>query len=169
VQRRQTIPIVTTPHRTSSLRRLATVDSILAESMQVILDPDPGCASCHRGQGCGAGLLQLWFRERPRSLSIARVSGVAAGDRIALNIPASTLLKLAFVAYCLPLIFLLLMASLFQLVFPGIALLAVAGGILGLVLGFMAYPVLSHRVIYSDPGATQVLQIELNPSEFAAS
>lgn len=100
-----------------------------------------GCGHCSSEGGCGSGTLsKIFCSDKPRSFQVRNEARAKIGDEIRISLPDGVLLRGAVKMYVLPLILLLAGG------FSGVYLAgdtvsrdayAVAGAIIGLVLGFV--------------------------------
>lgn len=146
--------------------RTGHVVELTAHHMRLSLDPSPtACSSCQNQQGGCGGLLSAWWQQtrqravlqqRQSSLTTAlfattgaaetldldRLSGASVGDRVRVDISPVLALQLAFIAYCVPVLLLLVGAVIGHVVFQmrgwDVALTAVPG-LIGFVGGLFAY------------------------------
>lgn len=65
--------------------------------------PLAGCQGCAASQGCGTGLWARWRGARPQRLAIESPRPLAAGERVAVALPARRLVQGALSLYGLPL------------------------------------------------------------------
>lgn len=107
-----------------------------------------GCGHCDSENGCGSGKLSQLFSTRPRRFRVLNKGNAQVGDDVIVTLAEGVLLRSALLMYMLPL------ASLFA----GAAIAgqwtqdaassdgyAVAGGLAGLLLGFVLAKWLSLR------------------------
>jgi sigma-E factor negative regulatory protein RseC len=108
------------------------------------------CGTCAAQKGCGHGLLNQLGDGRRSYLSLSSVGFPAQGfkvdDQVTIGIPEQLLLRGSFVVYLVPLLCMLLLASLAPVLMPESGELAAVGGaISGLVVGALLVR-LHHRV-----------------------
>lgn len=82
---------------------LATVISVMRDSVLVSIDAAPACARCAAGKGCGAGILA--GPDEPRQIEVALNPALSlrVGDQVRLSLHSSHLLRASVLAYGLPL------------------------------------------------------------------
>jgi sigma-E factor negative regulatory protein RseC len=99
----------------------AKVLSIKENWLLLQAQPSNACGSCHARSACGQGLLSRYFNQTPGQISIenrlptGQSLSLKEGDEVIIGINESTVLKGAFFAYMLPLLFVVLFALLTQL------------------------------------------------------
>lgn len=76
----------------------------------IAVEPVPACRRCMEGRGCGAGLM---FASGATEIAVPAPPGLelVPGDAVELRLPAEALLRVALLAYGLPLAGLLLAAA----------------------------------------------------------
>ena len=103
-------------------------------------------------QSAATPTYQRFFEAESQTLELDRLRGVAIGDRVRVDINPALALKLAFIAYCVPVILLLAGAAAGRVILQisGVegataVLLSPAMGIMGFVGGLFAYrPLVSY-------------------------
>lgn len=107
-----------------------------------------GCGRCHEEGGCGGQNLTQMFSGAEKTYRVENTLGAGIGERVTLVVSPGSLRRTANFAYGVPLLALLLGASL-GLWLGGDAG-AMLGGGLGLLLGFVQVRSLSWRVFPQD-------------------
>lgn len=126
------------------------------------------CGTCAAQKGCGHGLLNQVSDGRRSYLSLSTADFpsdlFSIDDQVTIGIPEQLLLQGSFVVYVLPLLSMLLLASLGPLVAPALGdLAAVAGAISGLGMG--ALLVRLHARYYNKHKGLQPRLVGLTSSQ----
>lgn len=107
-----------------------------------------GCGSCSGEKGCGTGKLsQLFSGEAPR-FRVRNAGNAQVGSLVQVSMPDGVLLNSAILMYILPLLLLFLCALLTSHVAPAASSVdaySAAGGLAGLILGFVLVKLISVR------------------------
>ena len=104
-----------------------------------------GCGRCDEPGGCGGGLA-VGGPACSRSYQLTDALGVRAGDEVILTVPAGGVLRAAGWAYGMPLLLGLVGAVAAASLAGDDDRLAVAGGLGGLILGFVALRLFRGRL-----------------------
>lgn len=99
-----------------------------------------GCGHCDSENGCGSGKLSQLFGSRPRCFRVRNDANAQVGSEVQVNLPEGVLLRSALLMYILPLALLLCGGALAgQMAADELSAdkYAIAGGALGLLLGFI--------------------------------
>jgi positive regulator of sigma E activity len=118
--------------------------SLQSGSALIVVDPDHACQACARGQGCGMSVFSRWLGSRSVNLRVRTDCDWSPGDAVSLRVAPELLLKMAAWAYGLPLVGFIAGAALATLLMQdslssaGTDLLALLGGVFGLLLGALA-------------------------------
>lgn len=102
----------------------------------VAVAPAGGCERCAAGQGCGMGILSRWFERGEVEITVAGPAGLQVGQAVRIEIQPSALVGWALLAYGLPLTGFMLGLAAGH--WTGSEALALAGGLVGALLGFLA-------------------------------
>lgn len=102
------------------------------------------CGSCSARKGCGQGALASMTDGRANQVRVHNGIGAKVGDQVTLGIEESQLLRASLLVYALPLMLLLGGALLAGAIWPGLDGPAIAGGLLGLALGFGLLKIVSR-------------------------
>jgi sigma-E factor negative regulatory protein RseC len=123
------------------IEEIAQVDKVDESHAEVVVERSTACGSCSAKTGCGTSLLAAWFPQRRLRFRLANEIGAKAGDRVVVGLAEHRLQQVSLALYGLPLIGLLLGAIGGELSVAAIGyneeLGAVAGGLLGLMTGFL--------------------------------
>ncbi|HRP96334.1 MAG TPA: SoxR reducing system RseC family protein [Rhodocyclaceae bacterium] len=112
------------------------------------LEPEQttSCGSCAAAATCGSkGLATVAARLERRRFAIANSTGLAAGDRVVVNVGERALLGAALLAYALPLMTMLAAAMLAHAFKPG-DVIAMGAAALGLLAGLGVTRVVGRRL-----------------------
>jgi sigma-E factor negative regulatory protein RseC len=110
-------------------------EKALVESVQ-----GGGCGHCDSVNGCSSSKLSFLFGSAPRRFHVRNDANAQVGDLVEINLPEGVLLHSAAVMYMLPLIFLFfgaILGALWSSEPASSDLHSAAGGLLGLVFGFL--------------------------------
>ncbi len=99
-----------------------------------------GCGRCHETGGCGGStVIGQMFGPRPKAFRIPNGIGAKPGDAVSVELGEGSLLRVALMAYLLPVLLLVLGAFTSMALFPAAADLAAAvGGAIGFGLAVLA-------------------------------
>lgn len=107
-----------------------------------------GCGRCDSENGCGSGKLSQLFSTQPRRFRVRNEANAQVGSEVLVTLTAGVLLRSAMLMYILPLVLLFAGAAMAGAVAQDAASAdgyAGAGGLAGLVLGFVLAKWLSLR------------------------
>ncbi len=93
------------------------------------------CGSCKAKSGCGTSVVSSLFPQRRQELRLANPIGAKAGDRVIIGLPEAGLQRASLRLYGIPLLGLLVGAALGDR-WGGSEPMAIAAGLLGIVIGF---------------------------------
>lgn len=130
-----------------------TVVAIAGQDVWVQTIRQSTCGACSARKGCGQGALSSLTDGRANQVRVRNGIGADVGDRVTLGIDESQLLRASLLVYALPLLLLLGGALLAGGIWPDQDGPAIAGGVLGLALGFMLL-----KTVTRDAGANPKLQ-----------
>ncbi len=146
---------------TSMLSECAEIIQLHEDGLTVRSRRPAACAKCERGEGCGGGLVGRLLRNPDQTLFVNTQPDSAweKGQSVQLLIPASTVLRLAAVAYGLPLLGVMLGALIASFVSENNAL-TILSAVAGLVAGIVA------ARLYLRHASDRMLQPQLAPLPF---
>ncbi len=110
-----------------------------------------GCGRCDSENGCGSGKLSQLFCTKPRRFRVRNEANAQVGSEVQISLAEGVLLRSALLMYILPLMLLLCGGALAGLIAQDAASAdgyAVAGGLVGLLLGF----ILANRLALRQRG-----------------
>lgn len=83
------------------------------QGQYIVIVPRAGtvCGTCAPAQGCGVANLARLFGARQRGVLVLNTLGARVGDRVVVSIPDDALLKTSLVVYGLPLVAMLIFAT----------------------------------------------------------
>ncbi|SMB26720.1 Positive regulator of sigma E activity [Sterolibacterium denitrificans] len=105
-----------------------------------------GCGRCHEAGGCGSNLLNETLR--PQSMNIYRLTneiGARVGDVVMISVPEGAVLRVALLAYLLPVLCLIAGAAIGTSVYAEDRF-ALAGAVIGLMAGLLVLRLLQPRL-----------------------
>lgn len=120
-----------------------------------------GCSSCKVSAGCGAASLVRFFQRRKRILWVRNPIAARSGDRVIVGMDESTFLRMAMLAYALP-VFALLSGAIIgdQLASAGSEEpMAVIFGLIGLIGGLWIARGLSTSIVTNKRHQASITQI----------
>jgi len=124
----------------------------LVESMQ-----GGGCGHCDSENGCGSGKMSQIFCSEPRRFRVRNDGNAQVGTYVQVTLPEGVLIRSALLMYMLPLILLLcgaIAGSQWASEAANGDAYAAAGGLMGLISGFLLVKVLflrQHMTSVSQP------------------
>lgn len=102
------------------------------------------CSSCEAKSGCGQGVLARISDGKANQVLVANTLNLEVGDEVLLGIPEDMLIKASVMVYLLPLLVMIIAASITEKwIAPGDGWVA-ASGLLGLALGFLLVKLYSY-------------------------
>ena len=122
----------------------------------------PGCHGCSTG-GCGTASLARYFRRRQRTLWVGNGIGAKLGDSVIIGMEESSLMRMTWTVYALPLLGLLLGGIVGEELADGASpeLAAPLLGLMGLFTGIAVARFLStSRAGVKDGEQAQIVRIE---------
>ncbi|MBV2235253.1 MAG: SoxR reducing system RseC family protein [Sterolibacterium sp.] len=109
-----------------------------------------GCGRCHETGGCGGGLLTEALR--PKGMTRYRLKntiGAQVGDEVVLRVAEGAVLRVALLAYLLPVICLIVGAAIATAIYAEDHM-ALAGAVSGLLLGLLVLRLLQSRLAHGS-------------------
>lgn len=105
-----------------------------------------GCGRCHEAGGCGSHLLNEALRpQRMNSYRLMNGIGARIGDAVMISVPEGAVLRVALLAYLLPVLCLIVGAAIGTSVY-GEDRFALAGAVIGLMTGLLLLRLLQPRL-----------------------
>lgn len=102
------------------------------------------CASCEAKSGCGQGVLARISDGKANQVLVNNSLNLKVGEEVLIGIPEDLLIKASLVVYLLPLVVMIIAASVIEKwIAPGDGWVAFAG-LIGLVFGFLMVKLYSH-------------------------
>ena len=93
------------------MKELAQVVAVDGEKVTVSTQLKSACSGCEQNTTCGAGILSKVFSDRHSTFVVKTQSPVTVGEYVELSIPEQQVTRLALLLYGLPVLTLLLLAS----------------------------------------------------------
>lgn len=121
------------------LETRATVMQIHDHSAVVRANQVSGCEQCN-GQGCGSSKVAQLFCSEPRQFEVDNPIGAIVGDEVIISVVDGAVMRGIALIYVLPLLLMVICGGLASLLSPAFEQndgYAAAGGVSGLVLGFL--------------------------------
>lgn len=124
------------------IEETATVTANEGEYAQVETQRQSACGACRANAACGTSLLAKALGARRTSVRVLNTIGARPGDRVIVGIDESLLTRISFVFYILPLFGLIFGAAAGDWLASQRGLVvtepfSIAGGLVGLLLGFV--------------------------------
>lgn len=94
------------------------------------------CGHCSVGKSCGTSLLARWFGSKRNSIQVVNHLGLQQGDTAVIGVSNELLIKSAFMVYMLPLIMMIMTATVISAMGANNAMVATSS-LLGLLAGFL--------------------------------
>lgn len=138
---------------------IAQVVSVTEGIVEITTKIQSTCSSCEQNSHCGTGLLARYLAPKPENLTLKTELSLEAGQKIKIGLSETLMLKLAGLIYLMPMILLVIIASLLGFLFPG---LAEGWVILSSFCLCAGYFVLLKQLIHSgfiSLGEPQILQV----------
>jgi len=146
----------TMPNKLQAIGRVIKANE---DWVEVLTQTETGCSGCSASSGCGtASLSKLFSPENKAPLRLANTLNVQEGDRVLLSMDESDLIKHSFMAYGLPLLGLFLIAALGSVLFSKNDIGSIAGGFIGLGLGWWLTRTFYHP---AQPQLEQIMEKDL--------
>ncbi|RTE87106.1 MULTISPECIES: SoxR reducing system RseC family protein [Gammaproteobacteria] len=118
------------------IRELGIVSSIQGQHIEVKTQIKSGCSGCSHQSHCGTGLLSKAMPHREGIVSVYSTEPLQIGDSVELLIPEQDMMVFSFLMYGLPLVGLVVGASLGYWLQPQEELTSILLGLLGSGLTF---------------------------------
>ena len=93
------------------MKELAQVVAVDGQRVTVSTQLKSACSGCEQNTTCGAGILSKVFSDRHSTFVVKTESPVAVGEYVELSIPEQQVTRFALLLYGLPVVTLLLLAS----------------------------------------------------------
>ncbi|EAQ31160.1 MULTISPECIES: SoxR reducing system RseC family protein [Idiomarina] len=93
------------------MKELAQVVAVDGEKVTVSTQLKSACSGCEQNTTCGAGILSKVFSDRHSTFVVKTQSPVTVGEYVELSIPEQQVTRFALLLYGLPVLTLLLLAS----------------------------------------------------------
>lgn len=124
------------------------------------------CGKCEQSSHCGTGLLARYLAPKPENLTISFDRPLLPGQQVKIGMAEALLLKLSALIYLVPMILLVLVATLFVAIFPTVsevwnflcALLCCGGYFL-----LLRHSISNGLVNLGEPQIMQVFEPEQTP------
>jgi sigma-E factor negative regulatory protein RseC len=143
------------------IEETARVVSVDREFALVETEQRASCGSCQSQSSCGTSLLAGLFKRRHNQLKVLNPVYAKPGEQVIIGLQEQALLKISVLAYLLPLLTMILGATLTQglagyLILSTGELPQVVGGLLGLIGGLYTLKTLAQKRRH-DPGYQAVI------------
>lgn len=129
------------------LETRATVMQIHDRSAVVRANQVSGCEQCN-GQGCGSSKVAQLFCSQPRQFEVENTIGASVGEEVIISVADGAVLRGIALVYVLPLVLMVLcggVAGMLSHTAEQSDLYATAGGVAGLLLGFLSAKWIASR------------------------
>ncbi|MEC9319963.1 MAG: SoxR reducing system RseC family protein [Pseudomonadota bacterium] len=93
------------------MKELAQVVAVDGQRVTVSTQLKSACSGCEQNKTCGAGILSKVFSDRHSTFVVKTESPVTVGEYVELSIPEQQVTRFALLLYGLPVLTLLLLAS----------------------------------------------------------
>lgn len=145
------------------IEQSATVVAIDGDGAWVETQRHTACGACAMNKGCGAGLFAKAFGFAAPRLRVLQKQGVAVGDQVVIGIDERALVRGSFVAYMIPILFMLGFALVGEMVITrGFAvrseLFTMLSGASGFVAGLWWLRRYTRRIRHDDRYQPVILQ-----------
>ncbi|BDX07216.1 SoxR reducing system RseC family protein [Planctobacterium marinum] len=130
------------------------------------------CDGCEQSSHCGTGLLARYLAPKPENLRLKSNLALRVGQKIKIGLPDALLLKLAFAIYFVPILILVLVASVLSSFIPGISeLVLVASSVGAATLWFplLRFLIQQHHFELTEPEILQVFEQDETPVKFVST
>lgn len=130
------------------------------------------CNHCEQSSHCGTGLLARYLAPKPENLRLHTHHPLRPGQQVKIGLPESLLLKLAFAIYVMPIVILLLSATLLTALFPALGeiwliLICVVACVSWFIV--LRQGIRTQRFEIREPEIIQVYQPDETPVKFVAT
>ncbi len=145
------------------IEQVATVVRLEGERAWISAERESSCGQCAMRKGCGTSVLANVLGRRSVNMSALNPVQAQPGERVVIGLDESAMLRGALAVYLVPLLALIVGASLLAGQGDGAA---VAGGALGFLAG-LSWLRRFHRRIRHDPRYQPVILRRMQPLGFA--
>lgn len=125
------------------IREIGIITAIEDQTVQISTQLKSGCTGCSQRSTCGAGLLSKAFPNRRGQFSVKTKDSFVPGQQVELQLPESTITRFSIFIYILPLLALVIGASIGSILFP-----ATEGPSIALAGAFFAFSFFLLRKIF---------------------
>lgn len=130
------------------------------------------CDHCEQSSHCGTGLLARYLAPKPENLKLHTQLPLQPGQQVKIGLPESLLLKLAFAIYVMPILILVLSATLLTAMFPGLSEILLVLLCAITCVGWFAFlrlAISTRRFELTEPEIIQVYEADETPVKFIAT
>lgn len=99
---------------------IATVISNTDGVVEITTQIQSTCSGCEQNSHCGTGLLARYLAPKPENLKLSSDLHLVAGQKVKIGLSESLLLKLAGLIYLVPVLLMVIFASMFSIIMPGV-------------------------------------------------
>lgn len=145
---------------------IATVVSNQNGVVEVTTKIQSTCGKCEQSSHCGTGLLARYLAPKPDNLTLSTELDVLPGQQVKIGFSESVLLKLAALIYLMPIVILMVSASLIALFLPSLPellLILTSFTCCGLYFFGIKSLIESGRLKLGEPEVIQVFSAEETP------
>ena len=144
------------------IREQAIITGVKGDSFEIDILRRDSCDGCSLNKSCGVGALGRLFGRRSKPLIISSELNLKAGDHILLGIADQGVLMASLVVYGLPLLMLVIVATVVHVFIGGSDLLVAAIAAVGLFCGLLLSRMLVEKYYRAKLSPT-ILQINNEP------
>ncbi|GAB1258175.1 alginate biosynthesis regulator MucC [Aurantivibrio plasticivorans] len=148
------------------LKENGRVVAVDGESVWVETISRSACGSCSAKAGCGQSVLAKWAEKHSYlqlSLDGRASDSIRVNDQITIGIPDDSVVKSALLLYCVPLITLVLGASLGSSLIGG-DVASVLGALMGVAMGGLFIALFSRLIQHRSSFSPVILDVHPSPS-----
>ncbi len=124
--------------------------------------PQSGCPRCEAGNGCGGGILAKAFANKTYRLEVTKSEKLNINELIHIGLASSLLVKGSFIHYMMPLILMILGATIFGYFTQNQDLYTVIGSILGFLTGIFFARLVSAYSLSRELSSPVIIRDENN-------